>query len=74
LLSIAPITARRVTFDVAITAETTKEGGGSAKASAKANVHVVAFEGSLGGDGKLSSKNETVSRIQFPVHFRLDRG
>ena len=61
-------------FDVAITAQTAKDGGGSAKAGAKANFHVVAFEGSLGGDGKLSSKNETVSRIEFPIHFRLDQG
>jgi hypothetical protein len=61
-------------FDVAITAQTAKEGGGGAKASAKANIHVVAFEGSLGGDAKLTNKNETVSRIQFPIHFRLDQG
>jgi hypothetical protein len=61
-------------FDVAITAETEKEGGGSAKGGVKGNIQVLAFEASLGGEGKLSSKNETVSRIQFPIHFRLDTG
>jgi hypothetical protein len=57
-------------FDIAITAQTAKERDGTAEAKIK----VVGFEGSLGGDGKLSSKNETVSRIQFPMHFRLDQG
>jgi hypothetical protein len=42
-----------------------------AETAQRANVQVVAFEGSMGGDGKLISKNETFSLIQFPVHSRL---
>lgn len=56
-------------FDIAITAETSKEGAGGAKAGIK----VVAIEASLGGEKKSAARDETVSRIQFPVHFRLDQ-
>ncbi len=53
------ITSTVVKFDMAVTAETSKSGGGSGK------IRIAVVDADLGG--KLEAKNTQVSRIQFSV-------
>ena len=54
-----------VKFDMAVTAETTKGGGGEAK------VRIAVIDADFGG--KLEAKNTQVSRIQFSVPILMPK-
>jgi hypothetical protein len=54
-----------VKFDIAVTAETSKQGGGGAK------VRIAVVDADLGG--KLEAKNTQVSRIQFSVPILMPK-
>ena len=59
------IISTAVKFDIAVTAETSREGGGGAK------VRIAVVDADLGG--KIDAKNKQVSRIQFSVPILMPK-
>jgi hypothetical protein len=59
------IISTAVKFDMAVTAETSREGGTGAK------LRVAVFEADIGG--KIDAKNTQVSRIQFSVPILMPK-